>query len=167
MIRIRNILSLLILLLMCFFGCHDPLAPQSQIPISIKTDKTQYNINEDDSVKVTITNKSPETIFYSTCFAKTIEVLKNDNVIENLGTPVCYCLCPAELKPGESIPVWISSLSTDIFKSRAENLLSGESVSYQIRYSLFYDEAFGEEPVLDKHSRSNRFRLIGIENNEQ
>lgn len=135
----------------------------SQNPIEIKTDKNQYNLKENDSVKVIITNTSSETIYYSTCFEKTIEIIKKDKILKTIGTPVCYCLCPAELKSGESIPVQISSLTIDNFKSQIKNMLLDESVSYRIRYSLYYDEAFGDEPVPEKFSRSNTFIVTGIE----
>lgn len=160
--RIRSILTLLLLLLMFLLGCNDPLTPQSQFPISIKTDKNQYHLNQDDFVRVTITNKSSETIFYSTCFEKTIEVMKGNKLLKNAGAPVCYCLCPAELKPGESIPENISSLSTETLKARVGDVLSDESVTYRIRYSLYYDGAFGDEPIPEKFSRSNTFTLSGF-----
>lgn len=158
--KIRSILTLLLLLLMFISGCNDPLNPRGQFPISIKTDKNHYNLNQDDFVTVTITNKSSETIFYSTCFEKTIEAIKDDELIETFGTPVCYCICTAVLKPGESIPENISSLSIETIKSRVENLATDESVSYRIQYSLYYDGAFGDEPVPVKYSRTNKFAFI-------
>ncbi|MDX1642347.1 MAG: hypothetical protein R3220_11650 [Balneolaceae bacterium] len=161
--RIRIILSLFVLMWMCLSSCNDPLAPFSQIPISIKTDKRQYNLNEDDTIKVTITNNSSQRIFYSTCFDKTIEIIKDDNIIKRIGIPVCRCICSAELKPSESIPINISSLSEKIFKYQEDNFLVDESVMYQIRYSLYYDKAFGDEPIPKELSRSNTFLLSGIE----
>lgn len=151
------------LLVFTLVGCNNPLSIGGQNPVLIKTDKTQYHFSEDDSVKVSITNQSSETIFYSTCFGKTIEVLHKDKVIETLGTPVCYCLCPAELKPGESIPVRLSSLSTEYFNHQKQNLLSDESLTFRIRYSFYYDEAFGDEPFPENYSRTNKFIIDGIE----
>lgn len=157
--RVKPIPALLLLLFMFLSECNDPLTPQSQFPISIKTDKNHYNLNEDDSVKVIVTNKSSEAIYYSTCFEKTIEMMKGNKVIKKFGTPVCYCLCPAELKPGESIPEQISSLSIKNFKSQAENLVSDKSLEYRIQFSFYFDEAFGDDPIPREYSRSNTFKI--------
>lgn len=152
----------LVVLFLCSSSC-DFLESDNQIPISIKTDKNHYNLNEDDSVKVAITNRSSETIFYSTCALKEIETIKDEKIIKNFGMPICYCICPAELKPGESIPGTISSLSTEIFKSQRENLMPDKPLTYRIQYSLYYDEAFGDDPVPPEYSRSNTFKITRVE----
>lgn len=155
----RYLIFIPLLILICLLGCNNPLSLESQHPIQIKTNKDDYNLKKDDSVKVTITNKSSETIYYSTCFAKTIEVVKSNKVVKKLGTPVCYCLCPAELKPGESVPAHLSSVSAEIFKSRLENSVNDKSAGYRIQYSFYYDEAFGDEPIPPEYSRSNTFKI--------
>lgn len=152
---------IIFLLISCgYLGCNNPLSLNSQNPIEIKTEKNRYHVSEDDSVKVTITNTSSETIYYSTCFAKTIEVIKEGKVIQTSGTPVCYCLCPAELKPGQTVPHHLSSFSTEALQTHLPEHDSGaDPFAYRIKYSFYFDEAFGDEPVPEKFSRSNTFRI--------
>lgn len=160
----RHFLFIPLLISICLSGCNNPLSLNSQNPIEINTDKNQYHVSEDDSVRVRITNTSSETIFYSTCFEKTIEVIKEDKIIKTSGTPVCYCLCPAELKPGQTVPHHLSNFSTETLQTHLPENDSGvDSFSYRIRYSFYFDEAFSDEPVPEKFSRSNRFIITGFE----
>ncbi len=151
-----------LLVLACLTGCNlissdsDDYAP---VPIKIQTDKAHYNLKDDESVEVTITNRSSRTLYYSTCLPKAVEMISGKKITQTIGLPVCYCLCPAELKPGEMMPVHISTISLQ--QRFVDDVPPEKSVSYRIRYSFHLDETFGDKPVAPKYSRSNKFTLTG------
>lgn len=147
---------ILLILFTCCISCNI-LNSNNHPHIDIQTDKNHYNLNTDDLIKVTITNKSDRVIHYSTCLSKSLEVVKKNQPEKTLGLPVCYCLCPAELKPGESMPVHISSISAEAFQ--VDDQESKEPLTYRIKYSLYYDDAFGDDPVPTEYSRSNKFTI--------
>lgn len=150
-----------VLPLICFTGC-DLLRSNNTPYIQIQTEKNHYNVKEDESVEVTIVNKSLRVLHYSTCMSKILEIVDKDNsVIETHGFPVCHCICAAELKPGETIPSQISSVALRHYF--ASSSLATGPVSYRIRYDLYLDNAFGDHPVPAKNSRSNTFTLTGLE----
>lgn len=158
----KKFIFVLGILCLCSASC-DLLSSDNSIPIHIETNKKHYNLKTDDSVEVTITNKSKQTIHYSTCLSKTIEVVKKNKIVQTSGLPVCYCLCPAELKPGESMPVHNSSISVKSFQFHNNYRESTEPVEYRIKYSLFFDEAFGDAPVPPEYSRSNTFTITRVD----
>lgn len=155
-----KITTFILLLLVCVFTGCDLLSSDNQTPIHIKTDKNQYSLAKDDSIQVTIINTSFKTIHYTTCYPKSVEMLRENVIVKKFGFPICYCICPAELKPGEKMPTNISGVA---LKQRFLNSDSDEDVSYRIRYFFYFDEAFGDDPVSPEYSRSNTFSITGIE----
>ncbi len=156
----KSLIYTLFILFACSVSC-DILSSNNHSNIDIQTDKKKYDLRKDDLIKVTITNKSDRIIHYSTCLSKSLEVVKKNQSEKTLGLPVCYCLCPAELKPGESMPIHISSVSAEAF--RVDDQTSIEPLTYRIKYSLYYDEAFGDDPIPTEYSRSNKFTITTTE----
>lgn len=127
--------------------------------LEINTDQSVYVLTEDDSVFVTIKNNSNTAIFYSTCFEKQIEILEDDKHIDTIHFPVCECICAAELKQGEEIPLSLSSLNISNFDEHNQ-FQDGENITYRIKYALFEDKAWGEKPLSSNERRSNQFKLL-------
>ncbi|MEX2411648.1 MAG: hypothetical protein WD607_09840 [Candidatus Paceibacterota bacterium] len=135
------------------------LNSEESFSLEIKTDKNIYVITEDDSVFVTIKNTSNKTVFYSTCFEKRIEILESDVLIDTIHFPVCECICAAELKPGEEMPLNRSSHNLSNIDQHNQ-FREGENISYRMKYALFEDKAWGEKPLPKNERRSNQFKLL-------
>lgn len=135
------------------FGSDAPPA------LSIETDRTTYDLAEDDTIQVTIRNTSDRVIHYSTCLETTLEILEDGRVVDTVGFPVCLCICPAQLAPGERVDPGLSSVRTDTIVEWSDSLRTGPAVSYRLVYAFHWDEALGDEPLPRQERRSNPFNL--------
>lgn len=130
--------------------------------LNIETEKDIYLLNEDEFIAVTIENTSGKTVYYSTCLARELEVLENGSHVDTIQFGVCYCLCPAELQPGDKVAADVSKMPIQYIKE-SEQLRGEESITYRLKYSLHKDKAWGDKPLPDFELRSNEFSLISPE----
>jgi len=135
------------------------LNSEENLSLEITTDKSTYVLSEDDLVAVTIKNTSNKTVFYSTCFERRVEILENDIQIDTIHFPVCECICTAELKPGEEMPIDHSSVQISTIQNHNQ-FQEGENIHYRIKYALFEDKAWGDKPLPKEERRSNQFKLV-------
>lgn len=156
-----SITFLVISTLIVAVGC-DLLSSESEgtQSLHIQTDKEIYSFSDDEFIEVNIINRSLRTFHYSTCFGKTIEVLRDGKVKNKIGLPICYCICPAELKPGRQIDNNISRVSIREIRRFADTLHVDQTISYRIRYQIYSDKVFGNHSPPADLPRSNEFKII-------
>ena len=156
-----SITFLVISVLILAAGC-DLLSSESSEnqSLHIQTDKEIYSLSDDEFIEVNITNRSFRTFHYSTCFGKTVEVLRDGSVENNIGLPICYCICPAELKPGRQIDNEISRVNISEIRRFADTLHVDQSISYRIRYQIYSDKVvFTNHTPPPDLPRSNEFKF--------
>jgi len=151
------VISVLIFAAGCDLLSSEPEGSQS---LHIQTDKEIYSLSDDEFIEVNITNRSFRTFHYSTCFGKTVEVLRDEKVKNSINLPICYCICPAELKPGRQIDNEISRISISEIRRFADTLHVDQSISYRIRYQIYSDKVvFTNHTPPPELPRSNEFKL--------
>lgn len=156
-----SIIFLVIIILMVAVGC-DLLSSESEETQSlyIQTDNEIYSFSDNEFIEVNIINRSLRTFHYSTCLGKTIEVLRDGKVKNKIGLPICYCICPAELKPGRQIDNNISRVSIREMRRFADTLHVDESISYRISYQIYSNKVFENHSSPSDYPRSNEFKFI-------
>ena len=156
-----SITFLLISTLMLAVGCDLLSTESSENPsLYIQTDKEIYSLSDDEFINVDIMNRSFRTFHYSTCFGKTVEVLRDGKVKNKIGLPICDCICPAELKPGRQIDNEISRVNISEIRRFSDRLHVDQSISYRIRYQIYSDKVvFTNHTPPPDLPRSNEFKF--------
>lgn len=140
-------------------GACGILSPEESPSLDIETDKKIYDLNQDEYIAVQIENSSGQTIYYSSCLARELEIIDDGELADTIPFGVCYCLCPATLEPGDQVAPGVSNVLLAVLKDKADRLLPEETASYRIKYSFYEDESWGEK-LSDNELRSNEFDLI-------
>ncbi len=143
----------LVVLLFALPGCS--IFETDERALLLETDRESYDLNAAEGITVTAENQSSSIIHYSTCMPTWLQELDGSRVVASLGFPVCECLCPAELAPGEK---WSYSISLAWIRQNAERLELGKDHTFRLRLAFFRDEEM--KVLLDEDVLySNRFRL--------
>ena len=156
----KILLILAIILMISSMAACRILSSDKSPSLNIKTNKGLYNLDEDEYISVEIENTSDQTIYYSTCLVRELEIVDAGELIDTIPFGVCYCLCPARLEPGEKISPDVSKVLIAILKDKSDQLISGESISYRLMYSYYEDKAWGDKLLPVNELRSNEFDLI-------
>jgi hypothetical protein len=156
---VNSILFAGLLMITTFTTCGILDADKSP-SLNIETDKDIYDLNEHEYVAVKIENNSDQTIYYSTCLARELEIIKDGELFDTIPYGVCYCICSATLEPGEKVFPDVSKVNISILKDKSDTLPSSNTISYRVKYSFYEDKAWGENPLPNHELRSNKFKLI-------
>ena len=156
----KSLLILALILMISSMGACGILSSDESPSLNIKTDKDLYSLDEDEYIGVEIENTSDQTIYYSTCLARELEIIDAGELIDTISFGVCYCLCPAKLEPGEKVSSDVSKVLIAILKDKSDQLMSSESISYRLKYSFYEDKAWGDKLLPVNELRSNEFDLI-------
>lgn len=129
------------------FGSEEPV-------LAARTDQQSYAREQDEIIVTTVRNVSSATVHYSQCMREEVEELSGARVVARLSPVVCFCGCPAELKPGEAITYetsvrWI--MESDALVRHPEH-------SYRLRFRFFKDSKL-KRPLDEVWLYTNRFRL--------
>jgi hypothetical protein len=158
-IGFRSRHCMMVLILIFLAGCGI-LGSNGSPSLKIETDLEVYDLNDTEFINVDIVNTSEQTIYYSTCLARELEILNNGELVDTVPFGVCYCICSATLEPGEQVAPYISKTSTYMIKERSDQLQSKGSVTYRLKYSFYEDKAWGEKLLPQNELQSNEFTLI-------
>ncbi len=136
------------------------LSSEGSASLKIVTEQDSYDLNKDEFIRVEIVNTSDQTIYYSTCLAKELEIFDAGEFVDTIPFGVCYCLCAATLEPGEQVDPDVSRVFIGTLKDRSDQLLLKESVTYRLKYAFYEDKAWGDKLLPGNELRSNEFKLI-------
>ncbi len=128
--------------------------------LEISTEQNTYDLNNDEYISVDILNTSDQTIYYSTCLAKELEIIESGKLVGSIPFGVCYCYCSATLKPGEQVEPNVSKAFIPILKERSEQLMLNETVTYRLKYEFYEDETYGDKLLPENELRSNEFTIV-------
>ena len=125
--------SFLVLLLV---GCAAlPTESAAQAPLSFRTDQEHYDLQEDETIVVTVTNTSRRILFYNTCMTKEVHELIQDTVVAQIGFPVCRAFNIKALHPSESIVLRVSLVQIEKLQ---EQLHFEEDSRFRVLFRSFY-----------------------------
>tara|TARA_R100001143_G_scaffold63409_1_gene70269 strand:- start:228 stop:734 length:507 start_codon:yes stop_codon:yes gene_type:complete len=150
---------ILILIIISISGCGI-LSSDGNPSLKITTEHDTYDLSEDEYISVEIVNTSDQSIYYSTCLAKELEIIDSGELVESIPFGVCYCYCSSRLEPGEKVEPNVSKAFIANLKENPDQLMLNENVSYRLKYEFYDDETFGDELLPDNQLRSNEFNLI-------
>lgn len=149
----------LILGLLLVMGCDLLGEEETSLALHVRTDKTRYRLGSDDTIRVTVRNVGERPVYFSTCLPIVAEVVGSTGVVDEVGFPVCRCLCPATLDPGETVVPALTSIRVEAFRRHADSLDQSEERAYRLRYAFYRDEQWEKLlPVAER--RSTQFRLV-------
>ena len=156
--RLERSFVLALLLTVVMMGCDLFSGAERASSLRIETDRSRYSLSRDTTIDVHIRNVSERTVYYRRCLGKSLKAFKNGRVVHTIGIPVCFCGCPAELKPGEKVASDVSRVPIPITTEEFNQLPKGDSVSYRLEYAFYRDESRQERLPPEKRW-SNRFTL--------
>ncbi|MEX0686143.1 MAG: hypothetical protein WD267_05600 [Balneolales bacterium] len=148
-----------ILSVLASIGSCDLLGSKMQPSVNIETNKYLYDLSRDEFIQPTILNTSDQTIHYSTCLHRELEILENGRLVDTIPYITCRCICPAELAPGEKINTKYTQTSIQ-YLDENDKFREGDTVTYRLKFLLHADRALGDQALPDDELRSNEFKIV-------
>lgn len=129
--------------------------------VDINTDQRVYSFSDSTNIQLIFANQSADTLYYNYCMTKTLEEMRDGEVLNALPFPVCLCKCPRNLVPGEQDTLFAG---IDFIEQHRDSLELAGDMRYRFRLGGFYrNNVFlndgPADPVSEEALLSNRFRL--------
>lgn len=127
--------------------------------VEVRTDDSSYTAIADETIELTVSNRSDDPIFYLCTGQIYLEELDGDTVAKSWmihGFEECLSSEPVDVDQKETFDLSFDEKSA---LGNIDGAAFSETVDYRLTVDLFRDRAF-KRKITGSESRSNRFKIV-------